>query len=188
MSATQVLLSLTAALEKSGIGYMLTGSFASAYYGASRSTQDIDFVIEASPEQLRAFLEDLGGTHYYADLDAAIQALHKRSLFNVIELSSGWKVDLIILKARPFSKEEFSRRKRIDLNDVPLFVASAEDIIIAKMEWSKMSTSIRQLEDAAAIVRTHGEALDQAYLEKWILALQLQSQWEEVRKLAGISK
>jgi len=52
MSILEVFERLTAAFNQSGIPCMLTGSFASSYYGASRSTQDIDFVIEATPEQL----------------------------------------------------------------------------------------------------------------------------------------
>jgi 3-isopropylmalate dehydratase small subunit len=73
MSATEVLQSLSVALDRFGISYMLTGSFASSYYGASRSTQHIDFVIEALPEQLRAFVQQLRESNYYADVDAATQ-------------------------------------------------------------------------------------------------------------------
>jgi hypothetical protein len=58
---------ITAALGHSGIAYMLSGSFASAYYGAPRSTQDIDLVIEATPAQLRAFVKNLPSDEYYAD-------------------------------------------------------------------------------------------------------------------------
>ena len=43
MSIQDVLQRITSALDQAGIAYMLSGSFASAYYGAARSTQDIDF-------------------------------------------------------------------------------------------------------------------------------------------------
>jgi hypothetical protein len=59
MSVQEVFQRITAALDRAGIGYMLTGSFASAYYGAPRSTQDIDLVIEATPEQMRPFIHGL---------------------------------------------------------------------------------------------------------------------------------
>lgn len=104
----------------------------------------------------------------------------------MIELSIGWKVDFIIRKTRAFSQEEFRRRRRIELNDVPLFVASAEDIIVAKLEWSKMSSSVRQLDDVASIFKLQWESLDQIYLEKWIGSLQLQSQWEQARDRANL--
>src|SRR5690606_22170069 len=46
------------ALERAGIAHMLTGSFASNEYGELRSTQDIDVVIDATPEQLDVFLDE----------------------------------------------------------------------------------------------------------------------------------
>jgi len=187
MSATEALQKLTTALDRAGIPYMLTGSFAGSYYGASRSTQDIDFVIEASSEQLRTFAESLSEGNYYVEVDAAIQALHSRSLFNVIDLSNGWKADLIIRKARPFSEEEFRRRQLVELNGVPLFITSAEDIILAKMEWARMSGSTRQIEDVAAIVRLQWKVLDLPYVESWAASLQLRPQWEEARRRAGIA-
>jgi hypothetical protein len=46
---------------------------------------------------------------------------------------------LIIRKSRAFSQEEFRRRQRVDLQNLPLYVASAEDVVVAKLEWSKLA-------------------------------------------------
>ena len=187
MSVRDVFLRITTALDQAGIGYMLTGSFASAHYGAPRSTQDIDLVIEATPPELRAFVEALSGNEYYADLDSALEAHRRQSMFNVIDLATGWKIDLIIRKSRAFSQEEFRRRQRVSLHDVSLFVASAEDVVISKLEWSKLALSRRQIEDAAAILRVRWDALDRPYLEKWIPKLDLKNEWADARQAAGIS-
>ncbi len=48
MSNLDVFKRITAAFDQAGIAYMLTGSFAAAYYGTPRSTQDIDLVIAAT--------------------------------------------------------------------------------------------------------------------------------------------
>jgi hypothetical protein len=156
---------------------MLTGSFASAYHGVPRSTQDIDFVIEATPAQLRAFVMSLPREEYYADVDTALEAQRRRSLFNVIDLATGWKIDLIIRKARAFSQEEFGRRQRVELQNILIFVATAEDIVIAKLEWAKLAASQRQIEDVTAILRMRWESLDHSYLEKWVQALGLTQEW-----------
>ena len=74
MNAAEVLRRITAALDQAGIEYMLTGSFASAYHGAPRSTQDIDFVINATPAQLKALVQALPEAEYYVDLTAALEA------------------------------------------------------------------------------------------------------------------
>jgi hypothetical protein len=186
MSASDVLRRITTALDRAGIAYMLSGSFASAHHGAPRSTLGIDIVIAANPEQLRAFVESLPSGEYYADLDAALEAHTRQSLFNVIDLATGWKIDLILRKSRAFSLEEFGRRQLVSVQGLPLFVASAEDVIIAKLEWSKLAQSQRQIEDVAAILRLRWEALDRPYLEKWIYQLDLEQEWSHAKRIAGI--
>jgi hypothetical protein len=186
MSVPDVFRRITTALDHAGIGYMLSGSFASAHYGAPRSTQDIDLVIEAAPAQLRAFVEALSGNEYYADLNSALEAHQRQSMFNVIDLATGWKIDLIIRKSRAFSQEEFRRRQRVSLNDVPLFVASAEDVVISKLEWARLAQSRRQIEDAAAILRMRWNALEHSYLDKWIAELDLKKEWDDAQRVAGI--
>jgi len=186
MSFQQVLQKITKALDQAGVASMLTGSFASAYHGSPRSTQDIDLVIAASPVQLRTFIGNLPGREYYADLDTALEALNHESMFNVIDLESGWKIDLIICKSRTFSQEEFRRRQKANVQGVSLFVTSAEDIVIAKLEWSKLSHSQRQIEDAVGIMRIRHGSLDHSYLEKWVNQLGLMEEWNEALRLAEL--
>lgn len=186
MSVPAIFQRITAALDQAGIAYMLSGSFASAYYGAPRSTQDIDLVVEATPAQLRAFVQSLSLDDYYVDLDAALEAHRRQSLFNVIDLTTGWKIDLIIRKTRAFSQEEFRRRQLVKLQGLALFVASAEDVIVSKLEWSKLAQSHRQIEDVAGILTMRWESLDRSYLEKWVRELGLKAEWEDARSVARI--
>jgi hypothetical protein len=186
MSVSDVFHRITSALGEAGIAYMLAGSFASAYYGAPRTTQDIDLVIEATVEQLRTFVQLLSQDEYYVDLDAALEARKQQSLFNVVDLATGWKIDLIIRKSRPFSEEEFRRRTLVNLQDSPLFLASAEDVVISKLEWAKLAQSQRHIEDVAGILRMRWDALDRAYLEKWILELRIDAEWNDALRAAGV--
>ena len=186
MNVQRVLQNITAALGEAGVAYMLTGSFASAYHGSPRSTQDIDLVIAATPAQLRAFVGGLPDGKYYAALDAALEAHKRESMFNVIDLESGWKIDLIIRKTRAFSQEEFGRRQPANVQGVTLFVASAEDVVLAKLEWAKRAHSQRQIEDAVGIMKIRRDALDRVYLEKWINQLDLTKEWNEARRLAEL--
>jgi len=187
MSFLEVLQRINAALDHAGIAYMLTGSFASVYYGSPRSTQDINLVIAANPVKLQAFIAGLPRGEYYADLDAALEAQKRESLFNLIDLKTGWKMDMIIRKARPFSQEEFGRRQLLSMQRVSLFVASAEDVVISKLEWSKLAQSQRQIEDAAGILKIRGDSLDRWYLDKWVRELGLTKEWNEARGIARIS-
>jgi hypothetical protein len=90
-------------------------------------------------------ITNLPENEFYADGDAAIEALRRESMFNVIDLGTGWKFDLIVRKTRDFSQEEFDRRRLVHFEGVSLWVASAEDIMISKLEWSKLSESQRQI-------------------------------------------
>ena len=102
-------------------------------------------------------------------------------MFNIIEIATGWKLDLVIRKARPFSIEEMRRRTitRILGMDVP--TATAEDTIIAKLEWAKLGASDRQLEDVAGILRVRGVDLDFDYIERWVTELGLAEPWQRAR-------
>jgi hypothetical protein len=106
-------------------------------------------------------------------------------MFNVIDHASGWKVDFIVRKNRAFSRDEFARRMPITLLDVPVFVASPEDTIVAKVEWSQQSGgSERQRRDVAGIVATMGEQLDREYVERWVRDLGLEDEWAMALKMS----
>lgn len=70
---------------------MVAGSFASTYHGVPRTTNDIDIVIAPTEETLRRFLHGLPEQDYYVDHDAALDALRRRTQFNVIDMETGWK-------------------------------------------------------------------------------------------------
>jgi hypothetical protein len=181
-SPEALLRDIIASLEALGVPYMVVGSFASTFHGEPRMTRDLDLVIDPSSEQLEQLLERLDPDRYYVDPDVARDALRRRQMFNVIDMNTAWKVDLVIRKARPFSIEELRRRQPATLLGVDVATASAEDTIIAKLEWAKDSGSDRQLDDVAGILRVRGEGtLDLAYLEHWIEELGLAAQWHRVR-------
>lgn len=181
MNLPEVLPRIISVLEAAEIPYMLTGSFAGMVHGALRSTQDIDLVIAATADKMRGFIAALPSDEYYAELDAALEALKHESLFNVIDLKTGWKIDLIIRRSRAFSIEEFKRRQRVEIQGFSLFAASAEDVLLAKLEWAKLGQSKRQIEDVIKIIQTQGNGLDQAYLQKWVAELSLEEQWRDAR-------
>jgi hypothetical protein len=181
VSAGDFLARLAALLEAAGIPYMIAGSFASTFHGVARATQDLDLVVDPTGTALDTFLASLDPDVYYVDPDTARDALRRRAQFNVIDMTTGWKADLIIRKARPFSIEELARRQPAELMGTRTYVATAEDSIIAKLEWAKQSDSTRQLRDVAGIVAMRGNALDLEYVERWVSELGLEVEWARVR-------
>jgi hypothetical protein len=166
-------------LDAAGIPYMVTGSLASSYHGEPRATRDLDIVIDPSAESLGSLVESLVAAGFYVDRDAAENALADRSQFNAIG-PDATKVDFIIRRERPFSIEEFSRRQRADLLGTSGYVVSAEDLVIAKLEWAAASGSERQLDDVAGIVGI-SDSLDLAYIDRWSRVLGVEGSWHDVR-------
>jgi hypothetical protein len=131
-----------------------------------RTTNDLDLVIDPTSEQLEALCA-LVGPRFYVSLAAAREALQTRFMFNVIDVAGGCKADLIIRKARPFSAEEFSRRRALSLHGTIVHVASPEDIILSKLEWNKLTPSERQMQDALDVATLQWPQLDHDYLRRW---------------------
>lgn len=181
MTLEDLLPRLVSALESAQVPYMLTGSVASSAHGRPRSTRDLDIVISPTPAQLTALIEQFPSSRYYADEEQALRALSNRSQFNVIDYSSGWKVDFIIAEDSAYGREAFGRRRSIEIAGTRVYIASPEDIIIAKLRWAKLGSSDRQLQDAAGIVTTQGASLDLHYIERWIRNLHLEEQWQALR-------
>jgi len=181
VSAAQTLRMIITALDGAGVPSMLVGSFASTLHGAPRTTQDIDLVIDPTSASLARFVASLDPSAVYIG-PSPQEALVRREQFNVIDVFSGWKVDLIVRKDRDFSLTEFARRKEAELLGVTVWVATAEDTVLSKLEWAAMSGSDRQLGDASAVIAVVGKAMDDAYMDQWAAALGVGALLERARR------
>ncbi len=181
MSQVNFLQRIITKLNAAGIAYMITGSLGSGLYGELRTTNDIDIVMDPSPVQLKKFVESFEDGQYYVDMESALDAFQRRSMFNVIDFETGWKVDLILIKDRPYSIEEFTRRRPGELLGIPVYVASPEDIILSKLEWVKMSESERQFKDAFGVAVSKWDDLDKNYLQKWAVTLGVEKLFEKLK-------
>jgi hypothetical protein len=159
-------------LQTAGISYMISGSLGSSFHGKPRTTNDIDIVIEADEKKLMAFVKSLGDGYYVSE-DAARKAFFSTATFNIVDFSSGYKADLIVRKERAFSKEEFERRKPAEIIGEHLYIVSAEDSILTKLEWAKKGESERQFTDAVGVAEVQWGNLDLDYLKKWAKELDL---------------
>lgn len=181
MSLEGLLRTVTESLTAVSIPFMLAGSVAAAVHGAARATMDIDLVIDPDSETLAAFVARIDAAGLYVSADAASEALATRTMFNVVDPETGWKADLIVRRNRAFSETEFARREAVDVAGVPISVATLEDVILSKLEWARLGGSARQIEDVQGLLRVSGDALDVAYLGRWIDDLDVRMEWERAR-------
>ncbi len=167
-------------LERRGIAYMLAGSIASSFHGSPRTTHDIDVVISPNRADLDAFVRGLDPERQYVSEIAVDEAWHRRGMFNVVDYASGWKIDLILCKERAFSRMEFDRRIRVDLAGLGVWMATAEDTIIAKLERARTGESDRQLRDVEGILEAAADRLDRCHIARWVGELGLDALWNRV--------
>jgi hypothetical protein len=62
---------------------------------------------------------------------------------------------------------------RVTLFGEPSWIATAEDVILHKLIWNRITPSGRQLGDAAGVVAVQAGALDNNYLMQWAQELKL---------------
>jgi len=173
--ALQVTLLVTNILDELNIPYVIGGSMASIIHGMLRTTMDVDIVADIQQEQAQDFLAGLKNA-FYADEAMILQAIQRRSSFNLIHLTTMFKVDIFIPKARPFDQQQLNRRisERIaEDSDESIWVLSAEDIVLAKLDWFRLGGEVseRQWRDILGVLKTQQSDLDIEYLKQWAAQL-----------------
>jgi hypothetical protein len=179
VTAAELLVDCLRRLNRVEARYMVTGSMASNFWGVPRTTHDIDLVIQLPPSSVSALVAAFQGDFYLDEL--AVRAAYQPPFqFNAIDERSDLKIDFWLLKPEPFEREMFSRRIQVNLFGENGWLATAEDVILHKLYWNRITPSDRQLGDAAGIVSVQGDALDQAYMRQWATEMQLTDTLEDL--------
>ncbi|HUB86452.1 MAG TPA: hypothetical protein VMB22_01060 [Verrucomicrobiae bacterium] len=182
MNEQQLLADCLRRLNRTSVTYYLTGSMASNYWGIPRTTHDLDFVVQLPVAAVPRIIQEFSGDFYIeeAAVRAAYQPPHQ---FNAIDTRSALKVDFWLPKPEPFDREMLRRRVRVTLFGEPAWISTAEDVILHKLLWNRITPSDRQLGDAAGVVAVQAGALDESYLRQWAQELKLTGELE--RLLSG---
>jgi hypothetical protein len=174
-------------LERLGVPYMLVGSMASSTYGDPRSTLDIDIVVDLGLDQVDSLCDAFpAGENFYVSPDAARTAVSRGGQFNVIHYTSAGKIDFMIARRDAWGKTQLERRQREWIvPGVEGYVASPEDVIIAKLWYHHEGGSDKHLRDIAGILKAGNISVDTAYIKKWTSQLDLTQEWNAVLQRIG---
>jgi len=165
-------------LDTAGIEYMLTGSYALAYYATPRMTRDLDLVVALTDRDVDS-ISTIFSADFYVDADDVLTAIQSQRMFNLMHLGSGIKLDFIVRKTSEYRQVEFARRQRVDLGDVPLWITSREDLILSKLVWAKDSGSELQRRDARSLIDA---SVDRAYMQQWAHRLDVATDLAEIMR------
>ncbi len=162
-------------LHRLSIPYLIGGSHASSARSFGYwDTQDVDIVAAVSSRQADAIAAELG-KEWYADAGQIRDAISRGRSFNLIHIPSAEKFDIFPARGE-FELTQLRRATAEELQfggeRVMGKVATAEDILLAKLRWYKEGgeTSERQWRDIAGIIAAN-PVMDNAYLERWASAL-----------------
>lgn len=185
-----VLSQVARALEQLNIPYVLVGSFASSMHGMYRSTADIDILADIKAAQVHPLFEVLK-EGFNVDEHAMRDAVAQRRSFTAIHFDSVFKVDVFVPKDDEFARAQLDRRQLRKISpdtEEAVFVATAEDTILAKLRWYQAGeeTSMTQWNDVVGILGTSRDTLNLDYLKDWSeklgLTELLQKALDEVRE------
>ncbi len=164
-------------LDRLGIRYYITGSEALPRYGEPRQTMDVDVVIDVSPTDFstiaRAFEQ---GSVVTDPIDTGAHVMA-----SLIPTSALGKVDLILSRDDAWSRSAMERRRRWEHPEYgPVWIASLEDLILAKLAWSS-GTSELQLRDCRNLMVVNRQTIDWKYLERWAASIGMKELLAQVR-------
>lgn len=177
------------ALAGLGIQYALGGSMASSLLGVPRQTRDADLTVEPFPGR-EAELAACFDRNYYVSVPAMQEANRRRHSFNIINIPSGFKLDLFVRRERLFETSAMSRKIQVEIPALAgqsLSVLAPEDVILFKLEWYRLGggASERQWNDILGVLRIQKDHLDRDYLRRWAADLHVSDLCDKAVREAG---
>jgi hypothetical protein len=165
------------ALEACGIPYLLSGSFASNYYGIPRSTRDADFVLQSQ----RAVGPDLAqqlGEDFILEPQLSFET-NTGTFRQVLRYKKKpFKVELFLLSQDPHDQARFLRRRAVRLFEHRVWLPSPEDVIITKLRWARG----KDRDDTRDVMAVQQDQLDWRYVEDWCRRHGTLPLMEEIRR------
>jgi hypothetical protein len=166
-----VIARLADSFEQLGIAYAVGGSLASSIYGVPRATNDADLIADIQRAHVQPLQRNLEGDFYCAE-ELILDAIRRRSSFNVIHLATMFKADIFVPRAETLGQEELNRARSetIQLANGSRVIrfASPEDTILQKLLWFRLGgqNSERQWSDVQGVLKIQGSSLDYDYLKR----------------------
>lgn len=143
MSLAAFYIEVVRALDEIDAPYMIVGAFAGSVYGLTRTTYDVDLIVDLREEHFQALAARFPSPRFYADQNQMRDSTRMGIMFNLIDSTRGAKADLVPLSREPEYRYAFSRRIRRAFQDengvaFEAWCARLEDVILGKLKaWDE---------------------------------------------------
>ncbi len=177
---------VVAVLEDLKIPYMIVGGFAAILYGELRFTADVDIVVDMRSSHIQPFVEAFPVPAYYANEQAIQDSLQRKYPFNVIQMATGAKVDLVPLPDDVFTRIAFQRRLHLQYDrrgEYADFI-TPEDAVLAKLVAFQNTDSEKHLRDALGILVVQWGKLDMNRIRRGAQSANVTEDFEQLLELA----
>lgn len=156
-------------LETEDIDYMIVGGFATSYHNRSRTTNDIDLVVQIYPNSVKDILKHF--PEWISVTKEMTELFEQRGIFNITDWQTGIRFDIMAYKDSDYNWAAFQRRKKEMFLEREVYLCAVEDLIIGKLQWYDMSKSEKQLGDLMYLIKSPD--INWNYLNNWIETLSI---------------
>lgn len=157
-----IALQVAEALDACGIPFLLSGSFASNYYGIPRSTRDADFVLQAEHAVGPEFARHLG-KDFALDPQLSFETRTGTMRQVLRHKQKAFEVELFLLSEDAHDQARFERRRAVQLHRQRIWLPSAEDVVVTKLRWARG----KDKDDVRDVMAVQRDKLDWGYIEHW---------------------
>ena len=163
------------------IHYAVVGSFASSIWGESRLTQDIDIVVDLRSGHVPQICAAFPDPEFYISATAVREAIVHGSQFNVLNPSSGTKLDFMIPGRTAWVLAQLNRSMQVQVfPDLAIDIAAPEDVILGKLVYYREGGSEKHLRDINGILDLSARIIDPEYVSRQAQHLGIDDLWEGI--------
>jgi hypothetical protein len=169
-------------LDRLGLPYAITGSTAGIVYGEPRLTHDIDLVVALTVRDVAPFVDAFPLEEFYCPPEDVVALEVRRGVrghCNLIHHGSGFKADIYIAHDE-LHRWALAHRRTIQLDELTLYVAPVEYVIVRKLEYFREGGSEKHVRDIHGMLDVSDPHIDHAVLDRWIEQLGLRATWNAI--------
>ena len=146
-------------MSENHIEYVIVGGMAVLFYGNPRTTLDVDYVVQLSDKDIPVLVKFLQDNGFFADEYDMRAALEDKSHCTVEDKETMFRLDIKGVY-NEMDERVLRNKKRTELDNIIIYIASPEDTIANKLLFSRE----QDLKDALGIYIRQQDNLDMEYL------------------------